>query len=127
MDDLNTQPVADQLTQREKEILHLITDGLSNQQVAEQLVVTVGTVKWYLKQIYSKLGVNSRTQAIAASRTLSLRDTTQDQLEPVSLKHNLPLQSTPFIGRTDELADIAERLRDPACRVLTLVGPGGIG
>ncbi|HNT74579.1 MAG TPA: BTAD domain-containing putative transcriptional regulator, partial [Anaerolineae bacterium] len=41
--------------------------------------------------------------------------------------HNLPPQLTPFWGRTEELAEIAERLENPACRLLTLVGPGGIG
>ncbi len=41
--------------------------------------------------------------------------------------HNLPPQPTPFIGREEELAQIAARLADPACRLLTLVGPGGIG
>lgn len=40
---------------------------------------------------------------------------------------NLPLQSTPFIGRQQELADIATRLSESSCRLLTLVGPGGIG
>jgi predicted ATPase len=40
---------------------------------------------------------------------------------------NLPLQLTPFIGREEELAEIQERLRDPACRLLTLVGLGGSG
>lgn len=43
------------------------------------------------------------------------------------VSHNLPPQLTPFIGREDELADIAQRLTDPSCRLLTLVGPGGIG
>jgi DNA-binding SARP family transcriptional activator/predicted ATPase len=41
--------------------------------------------------------------------------------------HNLPAQLTPFIGRGRELAEIAERLADPNCRLLTLVGPGGSG
>src|SRR5258707_4216614 len=40
---------------------------------------------------------------------------------------NLPQHLTPFIGRTGELAQLAERLSDPNCRLLTLVGPGGIG
>ena len=40
---------------------------------------------------------------------------------------NLPAQPTPFIGREHELAHIAERLNDSVCRLLTLVGPGGIG
>ena len=41
--------------------------------------------------------------------------------------HNLPPQAIPFIGRQQEIADIIGRLQDPACRLLTLVGPGGIG
>ncbi len=45
---------------------------MSNREVAEQLVVTVGTVKWHLNNIYSKLGVRSRTQAIARARALGL-------------------------------------------------------
>src|SRR6185295_14211470 len=40
---------------------------------------------------------------------------------------SLPLQATPFIGREAELAQIAQLLNDPACRLLTLVGSGGIG
>src|SRR5262245_51322416 len=39
----------------------------------------------------------------------------------------LPPFPTPFIGRQDELAEITRLLADPACRLLTLVGPGGIG
>jgi predicted ATPase len=42
-------------------------------------------------------------------------------------RHNLPAQLTPFIGREADLVRIEERLADPACRLLTLVGPGGIG
>ena len=42
-------------------------------------------------------------------------------------RHNLPTQVTPFIGREDELAAIKARLKDPDCRLLTLVGPGGSG
>jgi predicted ATPase/DNA-binding SARP family transcriptional activator len=42
-------------------------------------------------------------------------------------RHNLPAQTTPFVGREEELAEISLRLQDPACRLLTLLGPGGIG
>jgi LuxR family maltose regulon positive regulatory protein len=52
--------------------LHLIADGNSNRAIAEQLVITVGTVKSYTSQIYSKLGVSSRTQAVAQAREIGL-------------------------------------------------------
>jgi predicted ATPase/Tfp pilus assembly protein PilF len=42
-------------------------------------------------------------------------------------RHNLPFIPTPFVGRKRELREVMERLRDPSCRVLTLVGAGGIG
>jgi len=42
-------------------------------------------------------------------------------------RHNLPVQLIPFVGRKALLAEVSERLQDPACRLLTLVGPGGSG
>jgi predicted ATPase/DNA-binding SARP family transcriptional activator len=44
-----------------------------------------------------------------------------------SLRHNLPAPSMSFVGREAELAAIAQRLADPSCRLVTLIGPGGIG
>src|SRR5579871_4514431 len=116
MDDLGRRPQADQLTQRELEILHLLADGLTNQDIAARLFITLGTVKWYLKQIYSKLQVSSRTQAIAVARTSRLLDGSVANAEPPA-PHSLPYQPTPFIGRVSELADLAGRLNDPACRL----------
>lgn len=58
------------LTGREIEVLQAIAQGLNNQQIADTLVLSLGTVKWYTGQIYSKLGVASRTQAIARARKL---------------------------------------------------------
>src|SRR5262245_31107447 len=46
---------------------------------------------------------------------------------PPPPRNNLPSPATPFVGRSDELARIAELLDDPNCRLLTLTGPGGIG
>ncbi len=60
------------LTGRELEVLHLMAAGLSNAAIAEQLVVSVGTIKTHLKHIYGKLAVESRTQAVAQARTLGL-------------------------------------------------------
>jgi predicted ATPase/DNA-binding CsgD family transcriptional regulator len=65
-------PTANGLTERELEILGLTAQGLSNREIAEKLVFSVGTVKWYLNQIYGKLHVGSRTQAIARARELRL-------------------------------------------------------
>ncbi|MDX1400153.1 MAG: tetratricopeptide repeat protein, partial [Oceanospirillum sp.] len=66
------QPLVDPLTPRELEVLHLIAEGLSNRAIAEKLVISVGTVKSYTSNIYSKLGVSSRTQAVAEAREIGL-------------------------------------------------------
>jgi LuxR family maltose regulon positive regulatory protein len=60
------------LTSRELEVLYLIAEGMTNQQMAEKLVISVGTAKWYTSQIYGKLNVTSRTQAVARARELAL-------------------------------------------------------
>ena len=66
------QPLIEPLTPRELEVLGLIAQGHSNQAIADQLVLTVGTVKSYTAAIYGKLGVRSRTQAIVLARELNL-------------------------------------------------------
>jgi ATP/maltotriose-dependent transcriptional regulator MalT len=66
------QPLVEPLTLRELEVLRLIADGLTNQQIAESLIISVGTVKFYTSQIYGKLSVGSRTQAVAHARDLGL-------------------------------------------------------
>ena len=60
------------LTERELEILRLIYEGCSNQEIARRLVITLHTVKKHNSNIYTKLGVNSRTQAVARARQLRL-------------------------------------------------------
>ncbi len=52
--------------------MRLVADGLSNQEVADTLGITVGTTKWHLNQIYGKLGVASRTQAVVHARRVKL-------------------------------------------------------
>jgi len=60
------------LSERELEILQLISDGLTNKEIASQLYLSLNTVKAHTRTIYSKLGVNSRTQASARARVLGL-------------------------------------------------------
>jgi LuxR family maltose regulon positive regulatory protein len=60
------------LSERELEILHLIDEGLSNQEITARLVITLHTVKKHSSNIYAKLGVSSRTQAVARARQLGL-------------------------------------------------------
>ena len=58
------QPELDALTEREREVLALVARGLSNGEIAEQLVISLATVNSYLRAIYSKLGVSSRSAAM---------------------------------------------------------------
>ena len=67
-----TEPLVEPLTGRELELLRLIDAGLSNGAIAERLVITVGTVKWYLNHLYAKLAVRGRTEALARARALGL-------------------------------------------------------
>ena len=66
------QPLVDPLTPRELEVLQLIAGGYTNQQIADELVISLGTVKYYTSHIYSKLGVSHRTQAVAHARDIGL-------------------------------------------------------
>lgn len=60
------------LSNREREVLHWLTQGDSNQQISEHLYITVATVKAHLTSIFEKLKVTSRTQAIVAAVKLGL-------------------------------------------------------
>ncbi len=57
-------PADDNLTEREMDVLKLMVEGLSNQEIAERLVISLGTVKFHVGNIFSKLGVDSRVAAV---------------------------------------------------------------
>lgn len=116
----------DPLTGRELEILQLLADGLSDQEVSERLFLTTGTVKWHIKNIYSKLGVHKRTAAVAQARAFMLLRL-EDEPRHTVQKHNLPHPTSSFVGRETDTANVLSMLSDPSCRLVTLVGIGGIG
>jgi LuxR family maltose regulon positive regulatory protein len=63
-------PLVEPLSEREREVLWHISEGRSNREIAEQLVIAPSIVKSHIRAIYSKLGVESRTQALARVRRL---------------------------------------------------------
>jgi LuxR family maltose regulon positive regulatory protein len=64
--------IIEPLSERELEVLQLIAAGLSNREIAQKLVITVGTAKTHANNIYRKLDVRSRTQAVARATELGL-------------------------------------------------------
>jgi WD40 repeat protein/serine/threonine protein kinase len=102
--------LVESLTLREQEVLQLIVRGMSNREIAEALFVELSTVKWYIRQIYPKMGVSNRRQAIMRARDLNLLvtidsdDVFADGDSSISLV--LPAPSNPYKGlRPFETAD----------------------
>jgi pimeloyl-ACP methyl ester carboxylesterase/DNA-binding CsgD family transcriptional regulator len=79
------EPYLTPMSKREREILERLATGLSDQQIADELFLSLHTVKWYNRQIFNKLGVSSRTQAITKARALGLFSA-NDPLAPASFQ-----------------------------------------
>jgi len=132
------------LTRREREILVLLTQGLSASEIAQQLTLALSSVKWYLQQVYNKLGVNNKQRAILRAGELGLLEKPPPVISVNSSpKHNLPSQLTSFIGREKEIETVKyliaphggskrstpspPRRGSRVDRLLTLTGAGGSG
>jgi LuxR family maltose regulon positive regulatory protein len=69
---VHAQPLIEPLTDRELEVLDLLAEGLSNSEIARRLFISLPTVKSHTRNIYGKLAVHSRRQAVARARTLGI-------------------------------------------------------
>jgi LuxR family maltose regulon positive regulatory protein len=68
----NVSQLVEPLSQRELEVLRCMADSLTNQEIADKLVLSLNTIKTHVKNIHSKLDVRNRTQATARARQLGL-------------------------------------------------------
>jgi len=131
------------LTQREQEVLHLVIEGLSNKEIAQKLTVTLSTVKWYVNQIYTKLGVRSRVQAMVRARELNLLTKPSDDVSVVpiptedfqpenpykGLRAFQSADNQDFFGREAVTTKLVKRLEETHeyARFLAIIGPSGSG
>jgi WD40 repeat protein/DNA-binding CsgD family transcriptional regulator len=150
-----TTELVESLTLREQEILHLLTEGYTNQQIAQRLFVELPTIKWHITNIYKKLGVRSRVQAIVRARELNLIVSTMDleiesprapgsrtfHPEPVNPYKGLrafePADNRDYFGREAVIERLLDRLAAASSqsnkegqgkgRFLAIVGPSGSG
>lgn len=71
-ENLKSLAVAASITEREQDVLRLVSEGLSNREIAAELCISPGTVKTHLANVYGKLEVNSRVQAVAEAQMLKI-------------------------------------------------------
>jgi len=121
------QPLVESFSTREIEVLQLISRGSSNHEIAQKLHLSIETVKWYNKQMYMKLGVNNRIQALnkAAELDLLSAEHIASPQEKTAVAGNLPAQLTSYVGREKEIGEIKELLKNN--RFMVLTGAGGSG
>ena len=87
---------------------------------------------WECERVLEEeLGVAPAAETTALCEEIRTRPTEREGPRPTGLaprpRHNLPVERTQFVGRETMLAEINDRLRDPNCGLLTLIGPGGSG
>src|SRR5215216_5970526 len=99
LDQVADWPLVEDLTLREREILEQFANGKSDREIAEELMLSLNTVKWYARQIYSKLGVDNRRMAVRRGQQLGLLG----RLPTPAPYPELPTFLTAFVGREEEL------------------------
>ncbi len=112
----------DPLSQREQDVLALLALDLSDREIADRLVLAYTTVKWYNRQIFSKLGVENRQQAVERAFDLGIL-----QRRERTTLHHMPAQLTPLVGRSSELEALGDLFNHANTRLVTILAQGGIG
>ena len=127
--DDNPTPLVEPLTDRELEILRLLVKRLSNDEIAQALTLSVSTVKWYVKQIFGKLNVHSRAEAVARAAQLGLlgdvpsmvllqADEVEPSIRPVFVAREREL---------DRLAGSLDRALAGESQIIFIMGEAGQG
>jgi predicted ATPase/DNA-binding CsgD family transcriptional regulator len=128
MDGINeskSEVLLEELTWREQEVLELLTEHLTNREIASRLYLAESTIKEYVGNILGKLHVDNRRQAVKAALSFGLIDPNK-KLEFKSL-NSLPIPLTSFVGRVSALIKIKEWIQDSSSRLLSLTGAPGTG
>lgn len=127
--DENPAPLVEPLTDRELEILRLLVKRLSNDEIAQALTLSVSTVKWYVKQIFGKLKVHSRTEAAARAAQLDLLGDALPMVQPQAAEVEQSIGPV-FVARErelDRLAGLLDRALTGQCQAVFIVGEAGQG
>ena len=77
-----TDPALETLTGRERQVLGLLSQGLTNKEIARKLFITTNTVKRHLKSIFEKLGVNTRAAASSRAIQMGIGETQNGEQPP---------------------------------------------
>ena len=126
------------------EFSHLVEEALRRfdhppSWLAKRLGVNASTVSRWLNQgrhprdpetvvrVADVLGLGVERQTLLTATGFGYFAGSPSEPDLLQPSHNLPAELTPFVGRDAQLSHIGKRLADPACRLLTVVGPGGIG
>src|SRR6185503_7208171 len=89
------EPLIEPLTRRERDILALLAQDHTAPEIAHSLTLAVSSVKWYIQQVYGKLGVNSKRQAITRARELGLVEAPATPAAPASAAVSAPPSASP--------------------------------
>jgi len=121
---IQNSSIIESITEREREIIELIARHHTNKEIAESLHLALSTVKWYTRQIFNKLTVNNRREAIERAIVLGLLETNKQE---INIPNNIPVPMTPFVGRKAEVDQLIDLLINGDSRLVTLHGAGGNG